>query len=243
MSPIEELEGEQFSKSGRSIGPGLDRPHLHSHQEPLSYSNCLMIPGQTLETKPVINMDDIKSKLCVSDVGTFQEFSTLVDSDGGQLTNINTICSDSDDIENCPKTPPKSRRSNYHSPSLPDNPTQNDLSLDYEFLTRRAPGKSRFHRPSLVIQTKVTPKPNSVHPVILIKKPDLYPPQPRQTHTKNFKKNPAPSTVQPNNPNDSGHSLHGIPDIAIDPSSEEMEIYQPKNFDHNNGINLLYRKD
>jgi hypothetical protein len=245
MSPIEDCEGEQFSKSGQSIDPGLDRPHLHGHQEPLSHNHCLMIPGQRGQTQPVIHMDEFESRLSVSDVGTFEEFSPEIDSKGGLFAKIITIDSESvDNIEIYNKSIPPRNRSLHHSPSLPEPLTNNELSLDGEFPSGRTPEKSSYHKSNLSMVTTPMeiPKLSRVHPIMLINNQDMINLNAQPIENKNFKKNLEPLTVNCTS-NDSSDEFRGIPDIADGGRTEEMENYYERNYYDSNGMNELYKKD
>jgi hypothetical protein len=245
MSPIEECDGEQLSKSGRSNDPSLDRPHLHFHREPFCSSHCLTIPGHSCQTHPVIHTYESESKLSVSEVGTFEDFSTEFDGEGEVFAKINTIdLKSGDNIEIYNKSLPPRNKSFLHSPSLPEPPTNNDTSILGGILSGPSPKKSRANNINLSMITVPVEirKPNSVHPIILINKPEMINLDSLPIENINFKKNLEPLSANCNQ-NDSEHEFQGIPDIADGCSTEELQNYHEEIYYNSNGMNELYKNE
>jgi hypothetical protein len=86
------------------------------------------------------------------------------------------------------------------------------------------------------------PKPNSVHPIILINKPEMINLDSLPIKNINFKKNLEPLSANCNQ-NDSEHEFQGIPDISNGCSTEEMQNYHEKIYYNSNGMNELYKNE
>jgi hypothetical protein len=204
-----------------------------------------MIPGQRCQTRPMIHTDESESKLSISDVGTFEDLSFEFDGEGEIIPKISTLDLESgDNVEIYNKGLPPRNKSFLHSPSLPQPTTNSDTSILGKILSEIPSKKSSAH--TINLSTITVPieirKLNSVHPIILINKPDMKNLDSLPIENINFKKNLEPLSVNCNQ-NDSGHEFQGIPDIADGCSTEEMQNYHENIYYNSNGMNELYKND
>jgi hypothetical protein len=193
----------------------------------------------------VIHTNESESKCSVSEVGTFEDSSTVFDGEGEVFEKINTIDLESgDNVEIYNKSHPPRNKSFLHSPSLPEPPTNNDTSILGGILSGPSPKKSSEDNINLSMITVPVEirKLNSVHPIILINKPEMMNLDSLPIENKNFKKNLEPLSANCNQ-NDSENEFQGIPDISDGCSTEEMQNYHEKIYYNSKGMNELYKND